>query len=93
MDNFAGLHGWQWLYIIEGVPAVIAGLLTPILLTDKPEDAKWLNSEEKSWLLETISAEQQGKSLKNTSHPFLGALKDRRVYIYAVLLFCVTLGN
>ena len=44
MDGIMGLQGWQWLYIIEGIPAILLGLLTPILMTDRPRDAKWLNA-------------------------------------------------
>ncbi len=50
MDGIMGLHGWQWLYIIEGIPAILLGLLTPILMTDRPRDAKWLDADEREWL-------------------------------------------
>ena len=54
MDGIMGLQGWQWLYIIEGIPAILLGLLTPILMTDRPRDAKWLNTDEREWLATTM---------------------------------------
>ena len=57
-----GLQGWQWLYIIEGIPAILLGVLTPFLMTDRPRDAKWLNADEREWLTTTMDAELAAKS-------------------------------
>ena len=62
MDGVMGLQGWQWLYIIEGIPAIALGLLTPILMTDRPRDAKWLDADERNWLTATMDAELAAKS-------------------------------
>src|SRR5262252_1035965 len=51
LDGAAGLHGWQWLLILEGLPATILGFVCLFTLTDKPEEAKWLSPEERSWLV------------------------------------------
>ena len=46
----AGLAGWQWVFLLEGLPAVLLGIVTFFYLTDRPEQARWLSPEEKSWL-------------------------------------------
>src|SRR5258706_3530545 len=47
-DGFAGLHGWQWLFLVQGLPAVVLGFLVYFLLEDKPDHAAWLSTEEKA---------------------------------------------
>jgi len=47
-DGFAGLHGWQWLFLVQGFPAIILGFLVYLLLKDKPDQAPWLSTEEKA---------------------------------------------
>lgn len=48
--NALGLHGWQWMFLCEGVPTVLLGLLVLRVLTDRPENARWLDDDEKAWL-------------------------------------------
>ncbi len=55
---FAGLANWQWLFILEGLPAVLLGLLVLKLLADRPEQASWLHPEECAWLTAALRAEQ-----------------------------------
>jgi MFS transporter, ACS family, tartrate transporter len=55
----ARLAGWQWMYLIEGLPAILLGLAVYRLLTDRPEDASWLKSEERAWLLEKLASEER----------------------------------
>mgnify|MGYP003417434816 CR=1 FL=1 len=91
MDGIMGLHGWQWLYIIEGIPAILLGLLTPILMTDRPRDAKWLNPEEREWLASTMDKELAVKS-GTGNHNFLAGLKDKRTLTYSALYFGLVCG-
>lgn len=56
-----GLRNWQWLFIIEAVPAVILGLIVLVRLDDRPRDAKWLAPEERTWLEDQLMAEQKAK--------------------------------
>ncbi|MCU1505683.1 MAG: transporter, family, tartrate transporter [Microbacteriaceae bacterium] len=91
MEGVAGLHGWQWLYIIEGVPAIILGLLSPLLLTDRPEKAKWLAPDERNWLVTTMAADLDSRASKD-KHPFWAGLKDRRALVYALLNFGMVCG-
>jgi len=59
LDNFQGLHGWQWMFIAEGVPAVLLGLFVFTWLTEKPSDAQWLDSESRAWLTSKLEAERR----------------------------------
>jgi D-galactonate transporter len=56
-DNWHGLHGWQWLFILEGIPAIMLGILSFFVLSDSPSQATWLNENEKALLLANLAAE------------------------------------
>ncbi|MDB5441580.1 MAG: major facilitator transporter [Caulobacteraceae bacterium] len=84
LEGLAGWHGWQWMYVIEGLPAIILGLLAPRLLTDRPSDATWLAVDERDWLVRTMETEAVAKSVGNP-HGFRAALKDPRAWIYGAL--------
>jgi MFS transporter, ACS family, tartrate transporter len=57
LDGALGLRGWQWLFLIEGLPAVVLGLLSLRVLTDRPEVATWLSEEDRGWLSKTMAEE------------------------------------
>ena len=61
LDGAMGLKGWQWLFIIEGVPSVLLGIVTWFYLTDRPERADWLTTEQKAWLASKLNAEIAAK--------------------------------
>jgi MFS family permease len=61
MDGVMGLHGWQWLFILEAIPAVILTFFVLFYLTDRPRDARWLTEEERHWLEQTLAAEQRNR--------------------------------
>ncbi|MEH3147518.1 MAG: MFS transporter [Methylobacterium frigidaeris] len=58
LDGLLGLRGWQWLYIIEAVPALILSVVTFYYLTDRPSNATWLAPDERAWLEERLAAEK-----------------------------------
>src|SRR5215471_1894163 len=58
LDRFLGLSGWQWMFLIEGAPSILLGLVVFFLLTDKPKDARWLDQESRDWLNQRIAAER-----------------------------------
>jgi MFS family permease len=62
LDGTLGLGGWQWVFILEAIPAVLLGVLAFVWLTDKPEHADWLSPEERAWLTTKLQAEQQRRS-------------------------------
>lgn len=55
LDGLLGLHGWQWLFIVEGLPASVLGVLCLWWLTDRPRDASWLSAEERAWLESAVA--------------------------------------
>jgi ACS family tartrate transporter-like MFS transporter len=91
LEGVMGLHGWQWLYIIEGIPAILLGVLTPILMTDRPSHAKWLETDEREWLTKTMDEELAHKQ-KGAPHHFLAGLKDPRTIAYSALYFGLVCG-
>lgn len=91
--TYAGgaLAGWQWMFIAEGVPAIVLGLLTLRLLTEQPADADWLTAEQKAWLTNELEAERA--TLGDAKHPSLLAVAtDRRVWSLACLFGCALVG-
>ena len=91
MDGVLGLHGWQWLFIIEGLPAIVLGLLAPLLLTDRPSSAAWLPADERAWLTRTLERETRGAD-GDREPGFLAGLRDRRFLVYASLNFGLVCG-
>ena len=89
MNGDLHLAGWQWIYIAEGVPAVVLGILTWCLLVDDPRDAKWLTPDERQALLEALGNERRTR----VQHDLMAALKDARVLILTVIQFGFTLGT
>ena len=91
MDGIWGLQGWQWMYIIEGLPAMLMGVVVLWVVTDRPRDAMWLTPEERTWLQDTMDAEDAAKATGG-SHSFMDGLKDPRALIYAALYFGLVMG-
>jgi ACS family tartrate transporter-like MFS transporter len=89
MDGFWGLAGWQWLFIIEGIPAVVAGLCLLWFLSERPEDADWLNEDEKRIVRERLAAEHRPKAV----HKLSAALRDPRVLTLAGVQFGFLVGS
>ena len=87
-DGVAGLHDWQWLFILEGIPAVIAGVVVLFKLPDGPQDARWLEPEERRWLATTLEAEERRRDRGD----WRTALKDRRVLLFALLYFTMVIN-
>src|SRR6516225_1495137 len=89
MNGVLGLKGWQWLFIVEGLPAVILGIMTLYVLADRPDTAPWLNDNERGILADMLAAEYRERPKSN----FLTALSDVRVIMLAVIQFGFTLGS
>jgi ACS family tartrate transporter-like MFS transporter len=86
LDGAMGLKGWQWLFIIEGVPSVLLGIVTWFYLTDKPEHADWLSPEQKAWLAAKLNAEIAAKQA--VKHLTLGeALLSPKVITLSLIYF------
>jgi MFS transporter, ACS family, tartrate transporter len=61
LDGVMGLRGWQWLFILEGIPSILLGVAAWFYLTDRPEHATWLTAEQKAWLAAKLDAEIAAK--------------------------------
>ncbi|MBO9129389.1 MFS transporter [Bacillus sp. 165] len=93
MDNIQwfGLSGWRWMFILEGIPAIILGVITWFYLTDRPEQAKWLTEDEKRWLNTELKKENEEKlSVKQSSTREV--LKDSRVWLLTFVYLFYLLG-
>lgn len=91
MHGLMGFKGWQWMFVLEAVPAVVFGVVVLFWLTDKPEKAKWLDDEERNWLMATLAAEQSRKQA-TAQHSVLKGLLDPRVLALALVYFGTSAG-
>ncbi|NIE72971.1 MFS transporter [Pantoea sp. Ap-967] len=89
MQGFGGLHGWQWMFIIQGLPASLIGIVVLFKLRDKPSEAHWLTTEEREALEKVLASENRQKEKKD----LLGALKDPRVLLLTLIQFGFVLGS
>ena len=84
-----GLSGWQWMFLMEGVPAILLGVIVLWVLSDRPEEATWLRGEERTWLLAKLAGEQQAESsLKQGS--FWQVLIAPRIWMLSLVYFGVS---
>jgi MFS transporter, ACS family, tartrate transporter len=79
-----GLAGWQWLFLIEGLPAIILSFIFLVYLPDRPEDAKWLTSEERDWLLNRVRQERPASKIIHTDD-IRRALMDYRIALLGII--------
>lgn len=89
MQGVAGLGGWQWLFLIEGIPSVLLGVLCLFVLTDRIADARWLTTQEKAHLQGQLDRENKEKA----THSFAAALANPLLWLLAFIYFCIALGN
>lgn len=75
-----GLAAWQWLFILEAAPAVILGIVTYFYLSDRPQDGRWLDPQERAWLIATLDREE-AQSRRGGSHEFRAIFRDARVWL------------
>lgn len=93
MDNISwfNLQGWRWMFILEGIPAILLGILALFFLTNKPSEAKWLSKEESDWLERELDLERQQKARVNkASLPEM--LKDSKIWKLSLLYFSMYTG-
>ena len=88
LGGVAGLHDWQWLFLLEAIPAIVAGVVVFLKLPDGPAQAGWLEPQERDWLTERLAGEDRQRE-----RPPLGAvLRDRRVLAFAFLYFTMVIN-
>jgi len=91
MHGILGLSGWQWMFIVEGVPAVILGIVVLFYMTDRPEKATWLSNDERNWLVRTMNAEAAQKA-RTATHSIWRGLTDLRVIALSLVYFGTSAG-
>jgi MFS transporter, ACS family, tartrate transporter len=89
MNGMWGLAGWQWLFVAEGIPAVILGALAAKYLPDGPEHTPWLNSAERSILTARLELEREARS----NHTLRSALGSANLWLLALLYFALVFGH
>src|SRR6185295_11161210 len=90
LDGVWGLHGWQWLFVIEAVPAVLLAPVVLSYLTERPEEARWLTPDERLWLSETMATAQA--STEGAHVRLIDAARSLRLWALALLYFCIVMA-
>jgi ACS family tartrate transporter-like MFS transporter len=91
MNGVGGLHGWQWMFILEAIPALILGVVVFFYMTDKPEQAKWLKDDERAWLVKAMAEENAGKG-DHAKHGIIAGLANPCVLALAMIYFGTSAG-
>jgi MFS transporter, ACS family, tartrate transporter len=91
MHGIGGMKGWQWLFILESIPAVILGIVVLFYMTDRPEKATWLADDERAWLVDAMNAERTKKA-GTAHHSIWRGLADIRVLALALVYFGTSAG-
>jgi MFS transporter, ACS family, tartrate transporter len=86
LNHRAGLAGWQWMFLIEGIPAVLLGAAAYAYLSDNPESAPWLNAQEKDWLRDSTQPAAVDSSA-SASHAAITWFADPRLWGFALVYF------
>jgi ACS family tartrate transporter-like MFS transporter len=91
LDGMEGLRGWQWLFLVEGLPAVVVGVFVLFLLPDTPATANWLSPIEKAWVAQALAADAEVHG-PAVSHGVLAALRHPQVWWLGLYGF-LTIGS
>ncbi len=91
LDAVGGLSGWQWMFLCEGLPCIVLGLIALRLIVDRPADAKWLSNDEKNYLAAQLQRSSNGDSRKH--HSFKQVISDPRVLLLGIAYFCIICGH
>ena len=86
-----GFAGWKWVFIMEGIPSILGGLIALAYLTDKLEHAKWLSARQRA--LVRAELDRDHVELGPREHDFSVALRDPRLWMFTVIYFCIIVGN
>lgn len=90
MEGVGGWHGWQWLFVVEGLPTALVGLIVYRMLANRPSDARWLTDAEKTVVKSLLDADHR-RDIQSACHGRIAAaLADPKTYVLAFVYFCCT---
>jgi MFS family permease len=92
MDGMLGLHGWQWLFVIESLPSIIMSFVIWQFLTDRPADAEWLRPDQRAWLTDRLASE---RAEREAIHKFslAGAFAEPRIWLLTIAYVGLNAAN
>ncbi len=91
LDGAAGLAGWKWLFLVEGVPAILLGISVLFLLVDSPDKAKWLKPAERLWLANRLKKDR-AENGQESGHRFSDAILNPAVWLLALIYFIISVS-
>jgi nitrate/nitrite transporter NarK len=92
MTDVFGLAGWQWLFLLEGAPAIIGGIVTYFYLSNGPKDANWLTEPERNIIIPTLEAEEAAHRAMGHGHRLVDALASPKLWVLAIANFTLLGG-
>jgi ACS family tartrate transporter-like MFS transporter len=94
LDNIAwfGIAGWRWLFILEGIPAVLLGAATWLYLTDRPEEARWLDEDERAWLAAELAREEDVRIRMGAGTKIRAVIADGKIWHLALIYCTLVIG-
>jgi MFS transporter, ACS family, tartrate transporter len=92
LDGFGGLAGWQWLFLLEGIPAVIMGLVVLLVLPNRPQAARWLSPAQKDWIQGRL-ADDVAPSGPAPRHGLIAIFTNGRVWLLCLIYFLLNVGG
>lgn len=93
--DWGGYEGWRWVFILEGIPSVILGIITIFYLTDWPHEAKWLPEDEKQWITNELDRERQEKMASGEDNIWSGlktGLLNPKTWLLALIYISIVTG-
>jgi MFS transporter, ACS family, tartrate transporter len=91
LNGLFGLAGWQWLFLMEGIPAILLGIIVLVYLTDRPETADWLSSAERDWLVNTLATERSSRR-GSLSIGIFAALTNPTIWHLGIIFLFTAIG-
>ena len=89
--SWLGLPGWRWVFILEGIPAILVGIATPLIMADWPAQARWLQAEERDWVLNELAEEKRRKAIFGKVSVWQ-ALRHPMVLLLSAITFMANVG-
>lgn len=90
--HWQGLHGWRWVLILEGAPSILLGIFAWFYLTDRVEDARWLPTDEKQWLMAELRSEAEQRTAAGRVS-ILAAFRQPQTLQLMAIFFLIVTGN